>query len=79
LTLFPSALTVGEPPPWRFCSRLDRKDWRAVVELEDELLEPVPPRSPINFWNAELSVDKVLDDKVAEESVPLMSWLLLKS
>jgi len=50
-----------------------------VVELEDELLEPVPPRSPINFWNAELSVDKVLDDKVAEESVPLMSWLLLKS
>ena len=50
-----------------------------MVELEDEPLEAVPPRSPSSFWNAELSVDKVLDDKVAEESVPLMSWLLPRS
>jgi len=44
-----------------------------VVELDDEPLELVPPKSPINCWNAELSVDKVFDDRVAEESVLLMS------
>jgi hypothetical protein len=41
----------------------------------DEAPEPVPPRSPINFWNAELSVDNVLEDKVEDESVLLMSLL----
>lgn len=50
-----------------------------MVEPEDESLEPVPPKSPINFWNAELSVDKVLDDKVAEEADPLPGWLSPKS
>ncbi len=41
-----------------------------MVELEDALLEPVPPKSPINFWKAELSVDKVPDDKVPDDKVP---------
>ena len=56
-----------------------------MVELEDEPLEAVPPRSPSSFWNAELSVDKVLEDKVledmrrAEALVPPMSWLLPRS
>jgi hypothetical protein len=55
-----------------------------VVELEDEPLEAVPPRSPSSFWNAELSVDKVLEDRVLEDEaaealVPPMSWLLPRS
>ena len=79
MTLLPTALKFAELLPCRFCSRLDRKDCRAVVEPEDEALELLPPRSPINFWNAELSVDRVFDDNVAAESVLLMSWLLPKS
>ena len=81
MTLFPTALKLVELPPCRFRSTVDRKDCNAVVELEDEPLEPVPPRSPSNFWNAELSVDKVLEDSVLEDEVaeaPVlpMSWLL---
>jgi hypothetical protein len=73
-----------ELPPWRFCSNVDRNDCSAVVELEDEPLEAVPPRSPSSFWNAELSVDKVLEDRVLEDEaaealVPPMSWLLPRS
>ena len=79
MTLFPTALRLVELPPCRFCSNVDRKDWSAVVELDDEALEPLPPKSPRSFWNAELSVDKVLEDTVAEEPVLPTIGLLPKS
>jgi hypothetical protein len=56
-----------------------------VPELPELLAVPdvVPPRSAINFENAELSSDIALDETVegapSAVEVELISWLLLKS
>jgi len=74
LTLVPNVLTELAPPLWRFCRKLVRKDCRAEVELEEPPV--LPPRSPMSFSNAVLRVDSVLDDRLDEGSVLLISWLL---
>jgi hypothetical protein len=73
-TLVPNVLA---PPFWRFCRKLERKDCRDEVEFGE--LPVLPPRSPMSFSNAELRVDSVLDDKLDEGSVLLISWLLATS
>ena len=77
LTLVPNVLRELAPPPWRFCRKLERKDCRADVELDE--LPVLPPRSTMSFSNAELRVDSVLDDKLDDRSVLLISWLLVSS
>jgi hypothetical protein len=77
LTLVPNGLRELAPPLWRFCRKLERKDCRAEVELEE--LPVLPPRSPMSFSNAVLRVDSVLDDRLDEGSVLLISWLLAAS
>jgi hypothetical protein len=77
LTLVPNVLRELAPLLWRFCRKLERKDCRADVEL-DELLE-LPPRSPMSFSNAEFRVASVLDDKLDDGSVLLISWLFVRS
>ena len=78
LTLEPMTPGVLLPPLSRPCRKLDRNDWSAVVELDAVPLEELPPKSPISFSNAVLSVDRVLDDRL-EEEVALISWLLPNS
>jgi hypothetical protein len=75
-TLVPNVLGELAPLLWRFCRKLERKDCRADVELDEPVL---PPRSPMSFWNAELRVSSVLDDKLDDRSVLLISWLLVSS
>ena len=75
-TLVPNVLGELAPLLWRFCKKLERKDCRADVELGEPVL---PPRSPMSFSNAELRVFSVLDDKPDDESVLLISWLLVIS
>jgi hypothetical protein len=77
LTLVPKVLREFAPLLSRFCRKLERKDCRADVEL-DELLG-LPPRSPMSFSNAELRVVSVLDDKLDDGSVLLISSLLVSS
>ena len=43
-----------------------------MVEAAPEL-EVLPPKSPINFPNAELRFDRVLADRLDEESVLLIN------
>ena len=76
MTLVPKVLRELAPLPWRFCRKLERKDCRADVELDEAV---PPPRSPMSFWNAELRVFSVLDDKLDDRSVLLISWLLVSS
>ena len=77
LTLVPNRLEELAPLPSRFCRKLERKDCSADVELDE--LPVLPPRSPMSFSNAELRVDTVLDDKLDDGSVLLISWLLATS
>ena len=89
LTLVPNVLRELAPLLWRFCRKLERKDCRADVELDELPVLPVlpvvpvvpvlPPRSPMSFSNAELRVASVLDDKLDDGSVLLISWLLVSS
>jgi hypothetical protein len=75
-TLVPNELRELAPLLWRFCRKLERKDCRADVELDEPVL---PPKSPMSFSNAELRVASVLDDKLDEGSVLLISWLFVRS
>jgi hypothetical protein len=77
LTLVPNVLRELAPLPSRFCRKLERKDCRADVELDEPPV--LPPRSPMSFSNAELRVASVLDDKLDEGSVLLISWLFVRS
>jgi hypothetical protein len=43
-----------------------------VLEVPPEV-EVLPPRSPINFSNAELRFDRVLAERLDEESVLLIN------
>jgi hypothetical protein len=79
LTLVPKALNELPPLFCRSCRKPVRKDCRAEVELDAEPGAVLPPKSPINFWNAELRDDKALEDRLDEESVLLISWLSLRS
>lgn len=81
LTLVPNVLRELAPLLSRFCRKLERKDCRADVELDELPVLPVllPPRSPMSFSNAELRVASVLDDKLDDGSVLLISWLLVSS
>ena len=75
-TLVPNVLRELGPLLWRFCRKLERKDCRACVELDEPVL---PPKSPMSFSNAELRVFSVLEDKLDDGSVLLISWLLVSS
>jgi hypothetical protein len=77
LTLVPDVLRELAPLLSRFCRKLERKECRADVELDE--LPVLPPRSPTSFSNAELRVLSVLDDKLDDGSVLLISWLLVSS
>jgi len=50
-----------------------------VVELDAEPVAGLPPKSPINFSNAELRDDRALEDRLDEGLVLLISWLWLRS
>jgi hypothetical protein len=75
-TLVPNVLRELVPLLCRFCRKLERKDCRADVELDEPVL---PPKSPMSFSNAELRVFSVLDDKLDDGSLALISWLLVSS
>jgi hypothetical protein len=77
LMLVPNVLKEPVPLPSRFCRKSERKDCRADVELDE--LPVLPPRSPTSFSNAELRVASVLDDKLDDGSVLLISWLFVRS
>ena len=50
-----------------------------MVELDAEPVAGLPPKSPINFSNAELRDDRALEDRLDEGLVLLISWLWLRS
>jgi hypothetical protein len=77
LTLVPNVLWEPAPLFSRFCRKLDRKDCRADVELDEPPV--LPPRSLMSLSNAELRVVSVFDDRLEDGSVLLISWLLASS
>ena len=85
LTLVPRELSEFAPLFCRSCRKFVRNDCRAALDVLPPLdvllpaFEVLPPKSPINFSNAELRFDSALDDRLKEESVLLSTWLLLRS
>jgi hypothetical protein len=71
LTLVPSGFIELVPLPSRLPRKLERNDCSAEVELDE--LPVLPPRSPISFSNAVLRVATVLEERLEEGSVLLIS------
>ena len=89
LTLDPKEFSEVAPLFCRSCMKFVRKDCRAAVDWPEGAADPLavllpalevlPPKSPINFSNAEFRFDSAFDDRLEEEPVVLSTWLLLRS
>jgi hypothetical protein len=87
-TLVPNALSeLPLAPDCKSCRKAERNDCRADVdadveldvELDEEPLADPPFKSAMSFWNAVLSVAKVLDGRLDEAPVLLISSLSPRS